>query len=216
MKKKIYSITILIVLLFAVGSSSAQQNDAIAPITVKGSAGALLFVQGMAPFQVSTFGVSGKYFLADAFALRGGVSFNTRSYADSLSSTGFGINVGFEAHTRPVYAISPYWGASVGFDMGKITDTTAGAIILASKKGGVNSQATDPVIATTSTTSFGVSALAGFDWFIFKNIALGSELSFGISTTSSSTTLGSTTVDNPASTYLGFSSMGSVHVLIYF
>jgi len=216
MKKKIYSITILIVLLFAAGTSSAQQNDAIAPITVKGSAAAQLFVQGMAPFQVSSFGVGGKYFLADGFALRAGVSFNSRSYADSLSSTGFGINVGFESHCRPLYAISPYWGASIGFDHGKITDTTAGTIILASKKSGVNSQATNPVVSTTSSSGFGVSVLAGFDWFIFKNIALGSELSFGISTNSSSTTIGSTTVDNPASTYIGFSPMGSVHVLIYF
>jgi hypothetical protein len=66
-------------------------------------------------------------------------------------------------------------------------------------------------------------AVAGFDWFFTRGMAIGAEWGLGFTTSSSSTESGGTSVDGPSPNSIalgmvgsGISGSGSVHAVVYF
>ncbi len=159
---------------------------------------------------VSLTGAGWKYYLADEMALRVGLGFGTSSSGDAdptkfsggkTSKTAFGINAGIEMHTRAVYSTSPYFGAQINFASGSYTNTST-----------VGSSTTE---VKGSGTAFGLSVLAGFDWYFTHAIAIGGEYTLGFGTSSSSATRGGTTTDLPSSTNIGIGN-ANIHLVVHF
>ena len=86
------------------------------------------------------------------------------------NSLSFGIGGGLEYHLPLATNISPYFG---------------GVLSLQS-----SAETTNPGANKTSTTTFGLGAIGGVEYFFNQNLSLGAEYQFGI-TSSSSTTSGS-------------------------
>lgn len=209
-------------LLVLVGLSTSlraqtNENDIIRPITKSGSAAFLFTLQGLGTFGIGApsigtgdnavvAGAGMKYYFQDDMALRLLLAFNNSSHktSDSSSSakpgeTNFGIGAGIEYHFRPLYSTSPYIGGQISFSQHATDNDVSGA---GSKK--------------TKDNSFGVAALAGFDWFFTRGLAVGAEYSLGFATVGGSVTNGSTTTDNPTDTYISLAGGGNVHMVVYF
>ena len=165
--------------------------------------------EGVTGISTTVVGAGWKWYFADDMALRALLGFNTNSTgnADSAggkqSNTNWGIAVGVELHTHPVYSTSPYFGAQVSFASGS-SDHNMTAI-------GEDK---------TSASAFGLGVIAGFDWYFTRGIAIGGEYMLGFTTTSSSTTStpkGGTasTHDNPSGLNIGISS-ANVHLVVHF
>jgi hypothetical protein len=172
---------------------------------------------------VVVYAAGARYFLADELALRALLAFSTSSNGDAdvtksangkNVSTNFGLGVGVEMHTQPVYAISPYFGAQVSFASASLTNTRTTANIVHAKDASV--------LATSSTqenkysgSGFGLGVLAGFDWYVTNGIAIGAEYSLGFSSASASQTIGTTTTDVPSTTVIGIGG-ADIHLLVHF
>jgi opacity protein-like surface antigen len=219
MKSILRSLAVLAVVVGFAGSSFAQDNnnDIIRPITKQGSAAFLFTINGLGTFGVGTAslapgldnaGFGMKYFISDDFALRILLGFNSSSKDSSAqsptptSNTMFGIGIGGEYHFRPLYSTSPYVGAQLGFQSGS------------------NSTGEGSAESVHSTTAIGFSALAGFDWFFTRGIAIGAEYALGLVTRSGSTNPpgDGDDIDDAGTTDIGFGSQGSgnVHLVVYF
>jgi hypothetical protein len=207
----------------AAPSTRAQdaEKDVIQPITKAGSAAMIFELAGLGTFGISGPGISGlttpavgmKYFISDGMALFVLAGLNTSSGNASVpdstsakqSSTGFGIAAGIQAHMRPLYSTSPYVGGVVSFGSSSTDDGASGN---ADKK--------------TSTSTFGVAAIAGFDWFFTRGLCLGGEASLGFSSTSSSITgpnaaeTASVTTSGQSVTQIALATGASVHLNVYF
>jgi opacity protein-like surface antigen len=227
--------------LAAAPSTRAQDDkDVNTPITKAGSAAGMITIQGLAPFSIGApglgmiqipivanidgtttlrdtsmnlSGVGFKYFISDGMALRFALAFLSNSFgADSINPgevtiTAFGIGAGVEWHMRPLYSTSPYVGAQVSFASSS-TDVKTGT-------GGKD------VEDKTSSSNFGIEAIAGFDWFFTKAIAIGAEAYLGFDTQSSSVTQtpvsgASTTTDFPSSSVIALATGATAHVVVYF
>lgn len=218
MKSILRSLAVLAVVIGMSGSAFAQDtnNDIIRPITKSGSAAFLFTMNGLGTFGIGSqslapglgnAGFGMKYFVSDDFALRILLGLGTSSTDSSIigpetASTMFGIGIGGEYHFRPLYSTSPYVGAQLGFQSNSTTTGTGSAE------------------SVHSTTAIGFSALAGFDWFFTRGIAIGAEYALGIVTKSGSTNPpgDGADIDDPGTTDIGFGSMGSgnVHLVVYF
>jgi hypothetical protein len=166
---------------------------------------------------IPLYGAGIKYYLSDGLALRGMVGFSTNtSGVDTLSpgkttGTFYGIGVGIEMHTHPVYAVSPYFGAQVIYASGSSENSKP----LGEKAGGKSS-----ILATTTTdtkrsaTGFGVGVMAGFDWYVFDAVAIGGEYELSFVTASGSSTTDSKKTDAPSASGIGIGS-ANVHLLIH-
>ncbi|SRR5579883_175516 len=197
------------------GTSFAQEEkDIIRPITKEGSAAFIFNLAGLGTFGFSgptlgpvSSGVGAKWFLSDDLALRVIAGLSITSGSSSLpdsssvkpSSTTFGIGAGIEKHFRPLYSTSPYVGAQVFFGNASTDNGGSGA---AEQK--------------TSQSTFGVQALAGFDWFFTHGLALGGEMTLGFTSQSGSTTQGSTTNNSQSVTTIALATGGNVHFVVYF
>jgi len=97
-----------------------------------------------------------------------------------------GIRPGYEKHFTGTPNLSPYIGAELLFSM-----TTAKVETDQLGTNGTNTVAPTSYVVLTeekkgdgASTTFGVNLIAGFDYYIVKNLALGAEFGFGFSTTS--------------------------------
>ncbi len=239
MLKKHRVLLALLVTAWLCGTSIAQESTkSISPMTKSGSLafefdfggldnlsmpGVLLatfinFDQGTNS-AIPLYAAGVKYYLSDGLALRAMLGFSNFSRgADTLSTgstkaTFYGIAAGIEMHTHAVYAVSPYFGGQVSFESGSSTNSKATTAVEGRKS--------DPLIvnATTvdtkkSATGFGVGVMAGFDWYVFEAVAIGCEYDLSFGTTSSTTTVGSTTTNQPASSGFGIGS-ANIHLLIH-
>jgi hypothetical protein len=118
-----------------------------------------------------------------SFATGGGVP----ELDKKTSGMTFSIRPGYEKHMAGTDRLSPYWGIEALFSM-----TTAKVEEDFLKDNGT----TNPAVAATAykvltttkdgdgaSTSFGLNLIAGFDYYIAKNLSLGAELGFGFSMT---------------------------------
>jgi hypothetical protein len=220
-------------ILIGITTASYAQDDANMPRpnTKAGSAAWMFEFGGLSSLGMTGFALPGstmeaagwKWYFADDMALRALLGFSTKSSgADSLTgghttATGFGIGVGVEMHTHPVYSTSPYFGAQISFADGS-NDNTA-----KTTEGNFSTTSENK----TSSSTFGIGVLAGFDWYFTRGIAIGGEYMLGFTTTSSSTvttttvnnngtsTSTSKTVDNPSATSFGISS-ADIHLVVHF
>ncbi len=237
-----------LVTLGLASASQAQNadNDIIRPITQTGSAAFMFSLNGLGDFgfggpivgstaltdgQIAAGqagqvtggsavmpGVGAKFFVSDNTALRVALAF--RLYEDGKEEIGnstvggpgkvqrntTGINFGGEYHFRPLYSTSPYLGALISFvtDNFKRTFTpTSGA----------------QSITNLKSTSFGVGAVVGFNWFFTRGLALGGEYTLGFTSTSSVFEFpGQTKADEPTNTDVGMgvNGGGSLQFIVYF
>lgn len=214
MKSIVRSLAVLAVVVGFTGSAFAQDNnnDIIRPITKQGSAAFIMSINGLGTFGLSApplgpglsnAGFGMKYFLADDVALRIllGLSMNTTApeEGNDMTSSGFGLGIGAEYHFRPLYSTSPYIGAQLGF-----------------ASNGSNNGGEGTAEVETSETNLSIAALAGFNWFFTRGIAVGAEYSLGFTSSSGSTTTGGTEVDDPSQTMIGLAGVGNVNLVVYF
>jgi hypothetical protein len=214
---KIVTCAFVLGFVFGIARTSFAQEDnsIIRPITKQGSAAMIFELAGIGTFGFSGPGimglgmpaVGGKYFIADDMDIFILAGVNTSSGSDSIastqsakpSSTAFGIAAGVQAHFRPLYSTSPYVGGIVSFGSHSTDNGASG-----------NSD------FKTSSSTFGVAALAGFDWFFTHGLCLGGEMSLGFRSTSSSQTVEGTTTDSQGSSGIALATNASVHLNVYF
>ncbi len=224
---KIVAFAFVLVFTFGLTRTTFAQdntdNSVIKPLTAQGSAAFLFTITGLGEFGIGSpgiggdtagpilFGVGGKWYISDDLALRVLASLRTHSGDPSLpdstsakpSSTEFGIGVGVEKHFRPLYSTSPYVGAQVSF-----ADAST------------DNGATGNAEFKTSSSTFGVAVLAGFDWFFTRGMAAGAEMALGFNSTSNShtepTETGTTTVNGQSVTTIALATGGDVHLVVYF
>jgi hypothetical protein len=215
---KIVAFAFVLTFTFGVARTSFAQdvdNNIIHPITKQGSMAMIFELAGIGTFGFSGPGISGlampavgaKYFISDDMALFVLAGFNSASGSDSVASTAtakssatqFGIAAGVQIHTRPLYSTSPYWGGMVSFGSSS-TD---------------NGESGDADFKTSGST-FGVAALAGFDWFFTHGLSLGGEVSLGLKSTSGSFTSEGTTTDAQGTTVIALATNASVHLNVFF
>lgn len=239
----------LVTLGLASASYAQGDNDIIRPITTSGSAAFIFSLNGLGDFNIggplvgatalpesiNADGTSGtmtatggslvvpgigmKFFVSDNTALRLALAF--RLYEDGKEDVGAsavggpgkvqrnttGINLGAEYHFRPLYSTSPYIGALISF----VTDNHKRVYTPTPN----NTQTTN-----LKSTSFGVGAVGGFNWFFTRGIAIGAEYGLGFTTTSSVVELpqNPNKTDEPVNTDvgLGIGGGGAVHLVVYF
>lgn len=228
--------------------ATAQDNaDIIRPLTKSGSAAFVFTINGLGDFglsgpvigssamptvQVDTAGnivafteggnvvmpgIGFKYFVTDDMALRFGLAFRAfeegKEELDQRAMGGptgkvqrntTGINFGAEYHFRPLFSTSPYLGAAISF----LTDNWKNTF-------------RSTTLFNWKSTSFGVSAIGGFNWFFTRGLAIGAE--YGLGFTSTSTVIehrdaGILKQDEPTNTDVGFGTNGggNIHLVVYF
>jgi len=207
---------------FALSAVAQDESNIIRPITKSGSAAFVFNISGLGAFgptapPIGSLGgttpVAGaglKYYLSDDLAAKVLLAFATTDDGkDSLgtSSTAFGIGAIVEMHFGPLYSTSPYVGAGIRFASGSSTTDIGGT-------------STD---AESSASQLTIMAVAGFDWFFTRGIAIGTE--WGLGYTMNSTDDGVDATDEPSSSSIGLgmtstsgglSGSGSVHAVVYF
>jgi hypothetical protein len=227
-------------------ASYAQDNDIIRPITQSGSAAFVFSLNGLGDFNIAgpivggtslpdnipasgtptetqegnlvVPGVGAKFFVSENTAIRLALAFrafengkeelgsNVTGGPGKVQRNTTGINLGGEYHFRPLYSTSPYIGALISF----VTDN--------------HKRVYNPVGGQNQTwnfksTSFGVGAVAGFNWFFTRGIAVGAEYGLGFTTTSTVLQMpGVEKQDEPVNTDvgLGIGGAGSVQFVVYF
>jgi len=159
---------------------------------------------------IPVVGAGARLYLADRMALRVGAGFGmtSNSPSDSLtpdsSSTVIAISPGIEIHMMNAGPISPYIGGMIEFatSSSKVTRNI----------GSVSSE------TTHSSSSFGVAAMLGAEFFPWSNVSFGAEYMIGFRSTSGSfkSTSGSSTTesDAPGRTEIGIGS-AAVFLSIY-
>lgn len=231
------SVALLLTLLVASAAIAQEKDDENHPITSKGSVAMLFQFGGLSSMQfaavhlgsvaypgegesdaIIVYAAGMKYFLSDDLALRALLGFSTHtSGADSIGNgktteTIFGIGVGVEMHTHAYHAVSPYFGAQVGFASAS-SDNTKNFV-----EGPVKQ--TGPLATTTTETKrsasgLNIGVLVGFDWYVMSSIAIGGEYTLGFSTASASQTVNGTKADAPSVTNFAIGT-GDVHLLVHF
>lgn len=135
-----------------------------------------------------------RYFLSDNMAVRLGVYLNSDKASDEQMSTGnpvvtqtenhkvftFGVYPGIEMHFPVGQRLSPYVGAELGFTSRSASSeiTNFGFIE------GLNISTENMLYGGSNEgyTSFGVNAITGMDFYIYRGLYMGVELGLGYST----------------------------------
>ncbi len=102
------------------------------------------------------------------------------------SSMTFSIRPGYEKHMAGTERLSPYWGVEALFSM---TTTKEEEDVMAGNGNNTTASTAWQVLTKTkegdgASTTIGINLIAGFDYYIAKNLHMGAELGFGFSTTS--------------------------------
>jgi opacity protein-like surface antigen len=128
-------------------------------------------------------------------------------------NSSYGAGAGLLYYFAPLYNIATYVGAGLGYSTSTYADYQIPEII-----GGKESpQGISSPLGETTRSAFGVTAVAGFDWYLTPNIAIGSEYALGFSSISRTfkDSQGNET-DFGAATSLGITPGGNLHMLIHF
>lgn len=151
--------------------------------------------------------IKGRYFLSPQLALRLGLNVNTLDSAqnygnpygtqasfssDDRKSTSFGLNIGVEKHFKGTKRLSPYIGADLFWgtksakqEMSNNASTTTiknGWLEVAYYQSGTGYYTTSRIVEA-AYTRFGLTVVAGFDFYMAKNFFLGYEFNLGYSKT---------------------------------
>ena len=209
MKKMLFTIALAIAALYA----SAQESESSDFKPTKGSLATELNFnpfKGNLSFNNVLNQVKGRYFLSSQLALRLGFNINTvdstQNYGnpygsqasftnDKRTSSSFGLNFGIEKHFKGTKRLSPYIGVDAFWGTKSTKqETSTNANTTTVKNGWIETQiiqtSTPPYYYSTITrlsegayTRFGISVVAGFDFYMAKNFFLGYEFNLGYSKT---------------------------------
>lgn len=212
-------------------SAFSQDENIIRPITKSGSAAFVFNVSGLGAFgpvaqpigtvsdgstSVTVAGAGMKYYLSDDLAAKILLAFGTtdngveKDKGTNITSMQVGLGAIVELHFGPLYSTSPYIGGGIHFATGSATSEAT-----------VSGQTVEGKV---SGTQLSVMAVAGFDWFFTRGIAIGTEWGLGYTSNSSSSESGGQTTDGPTPSAIGLgmtsgggiSGSGSVHAVVYF
>lgn len=141
----------------------------------------VLGTNNSASFSLPEYGVKGRLFLSDRFAVKLNLGFSTNSTNDKTYTTNFDNSVtttevisggtsfsimpGIEYHFGNYKRVSPYVGAAVGINVGNSVSRNV--------TGNVSSKTVTP------TFGFAVQAAAGVDVYICKGLYAGLEMGLG-------------------------------------
>ena len=189
------------------GAISASAQDSFKPeagdfsLELNYTPGILSGNNSSAGFKLPEYGVKGRLFVGDRFAVKLNLGFSTNSTNDKTyitnpdnsvtttedisGRTSFSIMPGIEYHFGNYKRVSPYVGAAVGINVGNRVSRDV--------TGNVSSKTVSP------TFGFAVQAAAGVDVYICKGLYAGLEmgLGYGLDKTGRGKT---STVDNTGAT----------------
>ncbi|HKG05756.1 MAG TPA: outer membrane beta-barrel protein [Pedobacter sp.] len=200
MKKTLFSFALAIAAL----SASAQNTPADSVKTFKPVAGSVVTELNFNPFKGnlslnnSLNQIKVRYFATTELAIRFGVHISSRDTAintgspygtqstfskDERKTSAFAINLGFEKHFKGTSRLSPYVGADLSFggksssqelSNNQTTYKTKNAWTQVIYSGGQPPYYVQQ-ITENAYTRFGLTAVAGFDFYMAKNFFLGYE-----------------------------------------
>jgi len=215
MKPVLRFLTLFVVLAISFGVLSAQE---VRPQTGAGSKAVLFEFSGLSNLGVAPFhgGVGLKYYLASMMALRGsiGVGYYSKTtkgdpgYTDEKeSTTDVPIGAGLEYHVLNAKNVSMYLGGELG--VGLSSASTSQSVPVG-----------NPERTTSgSTTTIGIGAILGVEYFISQSMSISGEYRLAFSTSSGSVEQKSGGVsvkrDLPTETHLG-TGTATLTVAIYF
>ena len=169
------------------GAISASAQDSFKPeagdfsLELNYTPGILSGNNSSAGFKLPEYGVKGRLFVGDRFAVKINLGFSTNSTNDKTyitnsdnsvtttedisGRTSFSIMPGIEYHFGNYKRVSPYVGAAVGINVGNRVSRDI--------TGNVSSKTVSP------TFGFAVQAAAGVDVYICKGLYAGLEMGLG-------------------------------------
>ena len=169
------------------GAISASAQDSFKPeagdfsLELNYTPGILSGNNSSAGFKLPEYGVKGRLFVGDRFAVKLNLGFSTNSTNDKTyitnpdnsvtttedisGRTSFSIMPGIEYHFGNYKRVSPYVGAAVGINVGNRVSRDI--------TGNVSSKTVSP------TFGFAVQAAAGVDVYICKGLYAGLEMGLG-------------------------------------
>ena len=169
------------------GAISASAQDSFKPeagdfsLELNYTPGILSGNNSSAGFKLPEYGLKGRLFVGDRFAVKLNLGFSTNSTNDKTyitnpdnsvtttedisGRTSFSIMPGIEYHFGDYKRISPYVGAAIGFNAGNRVEKDI--------TGNVSSKTVSP------TFGFAVQAAAGVDVYICKGLYAGLEMGLG-------------------------------------
>ncbi len=210
----------------------------IAPNLVKGSKAMLFSFNGFSSLGARNFdgGIGVKYFLKDKTALRVGLQIATASTDipanpapgqqgtdGKESGSRVGISAALELH-RGSGRVSAYWGGGIGFTT---TSTESKSAVVGNPPGNqtiVKNDRNGELVNGVSFfagTGFNLAALAGVEFFLFKEVSLAAEYRLGFSRLSRAdqeTTFGNQTTKTKIGSSRGFgiTNDGVLTLSVYF
>lgn len=207
---------------------SVSYSQEVMPNLAGGSKALLFQFGGLNNLAANNFngGFGAKYYLSSSMAVRGVLQFSSNSTSTpanpapgdvgadgSTSNTTIGVGGGVELHMGSG-RVSPYIGAGVGFSTTSTESKNAAT-------------ATPPATPTQTTTknatgntTFTVYGMAGFEFFLWKELSLSGEYRLGFSSTALKdveVTTGPTTVTTKqgSSSSIGINAQGVLTLAIY-
>lgn len=166
---------------------------------------------------LASFGI--QRFFTNHIAMRAFLTFNRFSEGNKVDSlnqvnSAYGLGLGLLYYFDPLYNIATYIGAGVGYRTATFPDYDQ-----PDRAGNEQSpQGVSIPPGKTTLNAFGITTVAGFDWYLTPNFAIGSEYALGfssISTTFKANVTGTET-DRGTATSLGIAPAGNLHMLIHF
>jgi opacity protein-like surface antigen len=201
---------------FAAASFAQGEENITRPITKSGSMALMFDIGGFGTFglggmfigqsdmddiDTKIYGVGAKYYISDNNAIRLLLAFSSHSGGEPsgqtvTSSSTLGIAAQYEYHVGPLYSTSPYFGGGISY-----ASTSASSTPSSGTK------------ATTSYSQFGVTAVAGFDWYFTRGLALGAEYHLGYFGNSESNTPSKGDTASPSN--IGLGGGAEVHLVVH-
>lgn len=162
--------------LLATGVDTQAQTLNVAK---QGDKAVLFNFVGLSAINLNAYqgGIGAKYFISDGLGVRGmllfGMDNKTTGGAPEVTdnSLSFGISGALEYHLPLTSQISPYVGGGLTFQTGAETINNGF---------GINK---------TSTSSFGLGAIGGIEYFFNQNLSLSAEYQFGFTSTNTTASL---------------------------
>ena len=212
---------IAVVLLLCVGIVFGQD---VTPKTKQGDKAWVFGWNGLSSMGVSNFStigtsagsvnvVGGRYYWQDNMALRAGIGFQSAGTAvlsggasptlESKSTTGYGIVLGVQDDYEVSGPVAAYIGGQFAYGSFKPHD--------------VANPSGSGYVSVDARSSFGIGVFTGAEWFPWSHISFAPEVQLMYtSMNNGQTTIGSSTVDIPASTSFGLNTNASLWVSLYF
>lgn len=229
-------VLLLVVAILVLASGAVQAQDVVPSISA-GSKALLFSFSGLAFLNAGAFdgGVGAKYFLSENLAVRGGLNFVSASQTvpanpnpaqqgidGSISATTIGVSAAAELHMGKG-RVRPFLGGGAAFAMtstenksDEVGNPPPAQTVIKNRIGGETIDGTNYQGATTLS----VFGLAGFEFFLYKEVSLSAEYRLGFTTSGlkdQEVTAGTVTATTKAGTAtgIGFASSGALTLAVY-